>query len=296
MTSWKGKSRGGVLGTRIFILILKRFNISLAYFVLYFVAFYYLIFTERSGIRYYFRTILGYPLIKTYWSIYRNYYKFGQVLLDKVAVLAGFSDKFTFNFDGENYLRTSVGENHGGVLIGAHLGNWEIAGQLLERLDTNINIVMFDAEERGIKELLNDVLVKKTVKIIFIKEDSFSYLHEISNALENKEIVAIHGDRFLKGHKYTECLFMGKNAKFPTGPFYLAMKYQVPVFFVNAMKETSTHYHFYSTEAKIYPYPSKLNERNLIVNKMIKDYTNELERILRKYPLQWFNYYNFWYQ
>ena len=35
-------------------------------------------------------------------------------------------------------------------------------------------------------------------------------------------------------------------------------------------------------------------ERSAVVIDSVKEYVAELERITRKYPLQWHNYYNFW--
>jgi predicted LPLAT superfamily acyltransferase len=31
-----------------------------------------------------------------------------------------------------------------------------------------------------------------------------------------------------------------------------------------------------------------------LLDRMLKDYVEQLEWVLRKYPLQWFNYYGFW--
>ncbi len=295
MASWTGKTKGNVLGYKIFVLILKHLNIRIAYFVLHFVTFYYFLFTDKASIRYYFREIHHYSPLKSTLSIYRNFLVFGKILIDRVAILAGFSKKFSFTFDGEEYLHQMAREHTGGVLLGAHMGNWEIAGQLLQRIDAKVNIVMFDGEQQNIKQYLNSVVSEKKIGIIFIQKDNFNYLKQIDQALKNKEMIAIHGDRVLPGSSNTvTCNFMGKPADFPTGPMYLASKYKVPVTYVSAVKETATHYHFYATEPKIFPYPSKLSQRKQMFKEMVSDYAKNLEKMLWQYPLQWFNYYQFW--
>ena len=75
------------------------------------------------------------------------------------------------------------------------------------------------------------------------------------------------------------------HARFPAGPFAIASKFDVPVVFVYALKETANHYHLYCTAPKVYK--NKQEE-------MMDDYVSNLERMTRKYPEQWFNYFDFW--
>ena len=293
MASWSGKSRGGTLGYRFFLFILKYTHIKVAYFFARFVTFYFIIFSNKRSQKFYFREILGCGKLKTWGNIYRNYICLGQVILDKIAILSGNTKRFTFELEGREHLQKMVEDKTGGLLIGAHMGNWEMAGQLLKQFDTKINILMLDAEHQNIKELLDDSLENKSVNIIPIKDD-FSHLFKITEAFKNKEIVAMHGDRFLPGTNTVTVDFMGKPAQFPAGPVYLASKNKVPVSFVFTMKDSSTHYHFHGTPGKIFPYPSKLKTRKFEINKMVEEYVLALENMLKRYPLQWFNYHPFW--
>ena len=69
--------------------------------------------------------------------------------------MAGFRSKFTFDFEGEDHLRKMASENTGCLLISAHIGNFEMAGHMLERLESRVNILMLDAEHQQIKNYLN---------------------------------------------------------------------------------------------------------------------------------------------
>ena len=295
MPSWKGQSKGNVLGYKIFVLALKHLGLSFAYFILTFVSFYYFLFSRKNSkaTSFYFREILRYSRLKSYWNIYKNYFTFGQVLLDKIAILGGLKDKFSYNFDGEHHLRELAKNKTGGIIVNAHIGNFEIAGQLLERLKTRINVLMLDAEHQRIKNYLSDVLVNKDVNIIPIQSD-FSHIIPISEALINKELIAMAGDRFIEESKVFEVNFMGKKALFPSGPFYLAARFGVPVTFAFAMKESKTHYHFYASPPEYVKKSRDSEEQEKELKKFVEKYAKEFERILRKYPLQWFNYYQFW--
>ena len=181
----------------------------------------------------------------------------------------------------------------GGLLVSAHVGNWEIAGQLLNRLEKRINIILFDAEHQQIKGYLSDVMNTRNVNFIVIRDD-FSHLVEIRQALANKEIVAMHGDRYIEGNKTVILNFMGKPAAFPIGPVNMAAKFKVPVSFVFAVKETNSHYHFYATPLHQVAFTTNLKQREEHFRSALEIYTRKFEEILRKYPLQWFNYYDFW--
>ena len=124
MATWKGKTRGGLAGYKFFIFLLKYPGLKFSYLFLRLVVLYYVLFAPkaRNPIFYYFNQVLGYSHLKSFRYLFKNFYKLGQVLLDKVALLAGFSSKFTFDFEGEKYLH-QMAENEGGFLIGAHIGN-----------------------------------------------------------------------------------------------------------------------------------------------------------------------------
>ncbi len=291
MSGWQGKSRGQPWGYRIFVGILKRWGVIPAYLLLRLVAFYYLLFSFRSS-RFafnFFHKKIGYGLGKSLIRIYQNYFLLGQSIIDKVVVMSGIPNKFSFNFDGEDHLREIVALQRGGLLLSAHLGNWEIAGHLLKRLNTRINIVMFDGEHRQIKEYMAAVTGKRHVNLILIKND-LSHIYAISDAFRNNELVCMHADRFIEGNKTLTSEFLGEAARFPMGPFVLAARFKVPVSFVFAMKETPLHYHFFASKIKDYTHLSK----EQLMQEMLIDFVGEMELMVKKYPEQWYNYYNFW--
>lgn len=291
MPAWQGKSRGTTLGYRIFVSILKNFGVDPAYWLLRFVALYFWLFSYKSSkpLFHYFHQKLGYGRMKSLAKLYTNYYRFGQTLIDKVVVMAEIRNKFTYHFDGEENLHKITALKKGGLLLSAHLGNWEIAGHLFKRLGTRINIVMFDGEDRQIKKYLEQVTGKPNMSIIVIKDD-ISHIYAINDAFKNNELVCMHADRFVEGNKSISGNFMGEAARFPIGPFVLAATFKVPVSYVFAFKETNRHYHLYASEMKEY----KMGSKDLITKEVLKDFIGQMENKVKQYPEQWFNYYNFW--
>lgn len=293
MSRWDGRSRGTILGYKVFIFLIRYFHIRIAYFILSFVAYYYYLFSKKKYIRYFYNRILNYGFLKSEMAIYKNYLSLGKTIIDKVAVLSGFSNKFTYDFEGEEYLHEISDSGKGGILIGAHAGNWEIAGHLLKRLERPVHVVMYDGEHENIKSLIESVTGGKGFNVIYIQENDISHIYKINEVLSKGDMIALHGDRFLIESKAKLCDFFGHKARFPLGPFHIAAQFSVPVSFVSTMKESNTHYHFYATPPVLIE-GNKKNEKLESIEKLSQLYANELERMIRKYPYQWFNYHDFW--
>lgn len=296
MAKWEGKSRGTVLGHKIFVFILNHLGLKPAYIVLRFVALYYFLFAFKSNKNafYFFHNVLKYKRSTAYLKIYKNYFIFGQTILDKVALMAGVKTKFTINHDGGSNLDKIAAMGKGGILISAHIGNWEIAGQLLNRLNTTFNILMYENERENIKKYMDNVQKKKNVHIIAIKDGEMGHLIELHNAFSKNELVVMHGDRFRDGVQTLEASFLGKTAKFPAGPFIMAAKFGVPLSVVFAVKETSTHYHFFASDPIEVKRARTPEQTEKAVQELLQKYLAEVERMVLRYPEQWFNFYAFW--
>jgi predicted LPLAT superfamily acyltransferase len=291
MSRWQGKSKGTPLGYRIFVSVCRKLGLAPAYLLLHFVAFYYFLFSSASSktIYRYFRDRHHLGRTKAFFKIYGNYYLLGQTLIDKMVVMASLKNKFTYHFDGMENLRQVAGSGKGGILLSAHVGNWEMAGHHLWQLNSKINVVMFDGEHERIKVLLNQ-LGKKNSNVIIIKDD-MSHVYAIGAALANRELVCMHADRFLAHNKTIGLELLGAKALFPAGPFQLAAGFNVPVSFVYGFRERNWHYHFFGSPM----IQRDASERKSdFAVRLAGLYVSDLERKVRRYPEQWFNYYDFW--
>ncbi len=156
-------------------------------------------------------------MLKSVVNVYKNYYVFAQTLLDKVMVMAGIENKFTYDFDGEDNLRDIVKGGKGGILLSAHVGNWEAAGHLLRRLETRINVVMFDGEHQEIKDYLERVTGGRNLRVILIKPD-MSHVYAMGEALQKNELICLHADRFIEGNKTRFKKPLGRRCIVPCRP------------------------------------------------------------------------------
>jgi len=285
---WDGKSRGTVFGFKVFVFFIKNFGIRAAYALMHLPIPYFCIFSRKNvrGLFYYFRKRQHYSWFKSSMNIYKGYYQFGQTLVDRIAIQSGLRDKYTYEFDGIENLKETLALNKGGILISAHVGNFEMAQYFFNDLDekANISIVITDQDHENIKEYVGSVINRKQDNFIIVKDD-MSHIFEINAALTQNRMVCISGDRYMDVAKTIEAPLLGKEAKFPVGPFHLATRLDVPVLFVYVMREPKRHYHLYARKVAV----TRRDASGLLTK-----YIQSLEEILNQYPLQWFNFYDFW--
>ncbi len=287
-TEWDGKSRGTVFGFKVFVFFIKNFGIQAAYNLMHLPVPYFCLFSRKNvrGIGFYFRKRLKYSRLKTAISIYKAYYAFGLTILDKIAISSGLRNDYTYEFDGEHLIQEALALKKGGILISAHIGNFDLAQYFFKNrlTDASISIVITDQDHADIKDYLNQYLKKDEMQFIIVKDD-LSHIFEINAALAQNRIICIAGDRYLDNTKCMEADLLGKTAKFPMGPFHLGSRLKVPVLFVYVMREPKRHYHLYARRVEVKP-------RN--AQDLLEKYTQNVTEIVKQYPLQWFNFYDFW--
>ena len=291
MPSWEGRSRGNSLGYSIFIKLLQWGGLKPAYALLHFVTPYYRLFVPKAirPLRYLYETRMGFSHKQANKLIRKNLIVFGQTIIDKIAVLSGMENSFThINLEGTSRISQMLEGGNGGLVISAHLGNWEVAGHLMKNMNAVVNIVMYDGEGEQLKAMMEQYDNKRSFNVIYIKED-LSHIYEMSAALKRNELICLHADRFRPGNRTMEHKFLGEKALFPAGPFILASKLRAHVCFVFGFKEGNFRYRYYSWPSKTYE-----GRGTEGMERMLDDYVAILEEMVKKYPEQWFNYFDFW--
>lgn len=292
---WDGQSKGKVIGFKIFGFVLNTFGIRPAYFVLRFVSFYYFLFSKPNKyIREYFIKAHGYSNFHARMAVYKNNFLLGQTIMDKVALMSGATNAVKTKSINGHYLDELATIGKGGILVSAHIGNWEVAGQGLNRLGTAFNILMYTNEKAEVKQYMDDVMTKKKINIISIDEESKSHIIELHKAFSNNELVVMHGDRYREGAKTFTTNFFGSPAKFPAGPFILAAKFGVPLCIVFAVKTGKFNYEFSTLKPIQVQRVRGDKDLEKICMDLLQQYVTELENMVKLHPHQWFNYYDFW--
>lgn len=287
MAKWSGKTKGNVLGYRIFITTIKLFGITTAYFILNFVSFYFYLFLgkQKTVLANFYTHRVGVKNALVQKTIRANFIQIGHSIIDKIAFSVNRASRISYRESGEEYLQELANKKQGAFLISAHIGNWDIAGNLLKGINANVSVVMYQNEYEKIQALLSSQEKEPGFNIIPISND-LSHLIKIYAAIKQGDLVCMHADRYLEGAKTELIDFLGKPAKFPLGPFQMIEKLKVPYSFVFAIKEDKYNYYFTASKPSI---QTDKKAREIAV-----EFVTLLEEKVRDNPEQWFNYYDFY--
>lgn len=286
---WDGKSRGGRFGYQFFVYTIRLLGIRCAYCFLAFIVIYFIPFAPKAtkAIWKYNRQIRDLGIWASIKELYCHYYVFGQTLIDRVAMKGGLADKYHYAFDNYDRFLEILNSGQGVVMIGAHIGCWEAGAGFFGSYGKNINIVMLDAEHKQIKEVLDENADKENnYKIIPLNKDIIEAMLQIKIALNNGEYICFNGDRYMAKEHVATIDFFGTQAMFPMGLFKIAAKCRVPIVFYYSMREPDCTYRFMFEEVVI--------DRKTTPEMILEQYAHSLEKVVRKYPRQWFNFYDFW--
>lgn len=290
--NWQGKTGGGKLGQKGLLLVFRFFPLSVIYGVMGFVILFYLAFAgkTRNAIFYYFRNRQGFSVWKSLIFTYKNHFYFGQVVLDRFAIYAKKNNYFSVEIDGNETFLHSLESQKGGIMLSAHVGNYELFGYLLKQDKKKINALIYSGESDIISKERKKIFEKNNINPISVSND-MSHLFEIKNALQNGDFLSLLADRSFEGGKSTMSNFLGKNARFSIAPFLIAEQFDVPIIAVFAMKSSRRKF---SVFVKSIACDSNIKGKENRAEALLNCYLIELENIVKKYPDQWFNYYNFW--
>ncbi len=290
--SGTGQLRGGTRGIWFFLTALRILGLRLTYALCVPPAIYFSFVSPDVGATMdYHRRIFGaVPWWKRRWLVFKHFLSFGHALIDRTAILAGHTSKFSFTFDGENHLRGAVKEGRGVLLLTAHIGNWEAAGMLLSRLEVPINVTGFDKETAEIRSLLSQAS-KAKFRLIPLTGGPTDAIPLVA-ALRRGEVVAMLGDRSY-GSPSASIPFLGGAAPFPIGAYVLASIAGAPLVPVFSLKEAGGHYRFFGFPPQRPQLPNH-DQRDAYLRECAQKFSANLESVLQRDPLQWYNFYPFW--
>lgn len=286
---WAGTTFGNGWMHKWLVRMCRYLDLRIIYaFVAVFVVPVCLVVNPSAGITYrYFRKRHGYGTLKAAWKTYVNHCLFGQVVIDKFAMYAG--KKFKVDVEGYEHYRRLAGLPQGFLQLSAHIGNYEIAGYTLTANQKPFNALVFFGEKESVMKNRENLFGKTNINMIAIRPD-MGHLFEISEALNKGESVSMPADRLFGSEKKLSLNFLGATADFPLGPFSLASMQRLDVLAVNVVKTGMTRYKILVTPL---PY-DKTAKRKQQVEDIARAYVEELQRVLSRWPTQWYNYFDFW--
>ncbi len=191
---------------------------------------------------------------------------------------------------GHDRVEAALAQGKGAILLTAHLGNWELGGVFLRFLGQRVAIVyvpdQFEDVERCRKMLRQATGVDE---IPIQPGDLFTSLPAL-RALRENRLLALQGDRDFND-RGVWIDFFGVPAPFPVGPFTIAAITGAPLLpsFI-----TYTTGQRFVVEIGEPIRVENTGNRDADVRRALEQWVAVLEAAVRRWPTQWYTFYDFW--
>ena len=174
----------------------------------------------------------------------------------------------------------------GGILLTAHIGNWELGGVIFSMMGYPIVAIALPHKERPVNDLFNRQREARGVKIV----QTNGSVKKCIETLRQNKIVALLADRDF-GFTGKVMDFFGKKAHIPKGPASFSQRTGAPIIPAFLIREQDDFFQMIFEEP-IFP-PENGDEREVILT-IMKKYTSLIEQKIREYPTQWLMFREFW--
>lgn len=226
----------------------------------------------------------------------RHFVSFGETLLDKMLAMGGRYPLERVLIAGQAPLLQALAAGQGGVIVTGHVGCLELCQALAERLPgLRMNILVHTVHAQRFNQLLQRLNPHSTVQLLQVSEVSAGTAVLLAERVQRGEFVAIAGDRVPLGAGRTvEALFLGVGARFPVGPYVLAALLKCPLYFMGCVREGAGHSVQFACLAQQVVLPRAQRDAALAAYAAL--FAQQLESLLQRAPLDWFNFFPFWAQ
>lgn len=194
---------------------------------------------------------------------------------DKAKVLEAFTEPVGFDL-----LERAYAQGRGVVLVSGHLGNWEFIAAYMAARGLPV-----DAIAMHMANPLSDGFFRRTrerfgISVVFDDEA----VRRIPRSFKEGRTVGFLSDQAGKGLASTFVPFFGRPARTPRGAAVFALRSDLPIIFVVAIRQPDGRYQSHFEEVALVHTGNKEHD----IDATVLAYTQVLERYVRQYPGQYF--------
>jgi predicted LPLAT superfamily acyltransferase len=284
--------RGSPGSVRTLAWIALHIGRRIARLLLYPVTLYFLV-TARAARRVsydYLRRVRGRPA--QLWHVFRHFYCFAATILDRVYLLRGEFERFNVTVHGKEILQHQIDAGGGCILLGSHLGSFEVLRALgVTQRKFPLKVLMDPLHNENITRFLDELNLEIAQTVI--APDRPDTLIKVKESLDAGYVIGMLGDRVSGSDKTTQCQFLGAPATFPAGPILLAAMMHCPVVLFFGLYQGGNRYEIYFEQFGG-DITLERDHRAKDTASWMQRYAERLEHYVHIAPYNWFNFYKFW--
>ena len=227
---------------------------------------------------------------------FKHFLSYSYSLIDTMEI---YTDNFGIKniyFDNENdkqILYKDFFAKKGVCFLCSHLGNINAmrtffkSGTEIDWL--KVNMFLETNQCKIFKNFLSEIASDNPINVYPVENIDLTTSMDIKERLNNGEIIFIAGDRTSAHNSDTvfTSSFLEHEAEFPVGAFRFALMMDVPVYFIACTKEKNGKY---AIRVKKFEFEGS---RRAKLTELQNQYVKFLEDLTKKYPLQFYHFYDF---
>jgi predicted LPLAT superfamily acyltransferase len=290
---WIGRrERGSAALLRFMAFLSMRLGRKLSRIPLYWIAAYFFLFgphARRESRRYLSRALGRKPRAS---DRFRHILYFATTIHDRVYLINEKYEAFRITIEGEALMREQAERGTGALLMGAHMGSFEVIGSIgRRRPGLQVSMAMYEDNARKINSIL--AAVNPEVRPDIISLGHLDAMLKVAERLDRGAFVGLLGDRTLGEEPVHAVSILGERAYLPTGPMRAAAILRRSVIFMVGLYRGGNHYHVVFEPLADFS-ASSLKTRDDAVRAAVERYAALLDKYCRSDPYNWFNFFDFW--
>ena len=246
--------------------------------------------SARRSSRRYLHRVFGFDA--GWQGVFRHIHCFSATILDRIYLLAGQFKRFDIRLYNGELITAQVASRRGCILLGSHLGSFEVLrvlGVTLKRFP--VKVLMNVDHNRSITDFLGALNPEVADTVIPLGRPET--LLKVKESLDQGYMIGTLGDRVTVSDKVVRCRFLGTETDFPAGPLLMAAIMRCPVVLFFGLYRGGNRYdiHFELLAEEI---AMRREQRQEDIRGWTRRYVERLEYYTQQAPYNWFNFYDFW--
>jgi predicted LPLAT superfamily acyltransferase len=229
----------------------------------------------------------------TWRDTFLHLFVFATTVLDRVYLVNGRHHDFTVDVSNEQVFWDALAQRRGCLLLGSHLGSFEmlgIVGSVEKKLA--INVVMHLEDSARLRTLLPRA--GNTFPYTVIPLGQPGSMLRVKECLERGEIVGILADRVYGSERTQWLSFLGRPAQFSLSPMRLAAIADAPVVMMFGLFRGGRRYEIVFEPLGTQCFDGAEDATPPAPVRALRWYVERLEHHARDAPYNWFNFYDYW--
>jgi predicted LPLAT superfamily acyltransferase len=225
-------------------------------------------------------------------DLFHHYHCFASTILDRLYFLRGRFDQFTITLNGADVLGRALAGGNGCLLLGSHLGSFEVVRAVgLARENIDIKVLMDEENAPLMRTFFREV--NPAVADNVLQAGRLDTMLRVQECLDGGGIVGMMGDRLRSVRQAVYCDFLGATAPFPTGTMRLAHAVRAPVVMFFGLYRGGNRY---EVHLELLSDRIELSEgrHEDDIRRWTQRYADRLAHYSRRAVDNWFNFYDFW--